>query len=81
MKKKGKAEEWGKAKIIHIQKKGDSAECANCSLLTHDSKVFAMTIHNRIKTKDEIYGEEQACFRSGRGTSDHIFTFTTLIEK
>ncbi len=78
---KGVAEEWGQAEIIPIHKKGDTADCANyrpISLLPHAYK----TVHTRIKRREEeIYGEEQAGFRSGRGTTDHIFTLTQIIEK
>ena len=82
---RGIVRDWSRMEIIPFHKKGDAAECANyrpISLLPHAYKVFAKLIQNRMKQREEeILGEEQAGFRSGRGTVDHIFTLLQVIEK
>jgi len=77
--------DWGRALFIPLPKKGNIKECSNhrtISLICHASKVLLKIINNRLKRKleDEI-AEEQAGFRAGRGTRDHIVNIRNIIEK
>lgn len=78
-------EDWRKAIIIPIHKKGDKQECNNSrgiSLLSTPGKVFTRILLNRIKESvDESLRENQSGFRKGRGCSDQIFFLRQLIEK
>ncbi len=50
--------------------------------LSHSYKVLAKIVQERIHTREEeIMSEEQAGFRTSRGTIDHIFTFNQIVEK
>ena len=78
-------QDWKKAIIIPIHKKGDRKECGNSrgiSLLSVPGKVLTRVILNRIgKIIDERLRDNQCGFRPGRGCSDQIFTLRQLIEK
>ena len=78
-------EDWREAVIIPIYKKGDVTKCENyrpISLLPHAYKILSKIIQDRIQRREEeILKEEQAGFRKGRGTTDHIFTFSQRVEK
>ena len=75
---KGKApEEWQKAVIVAIHKKGSKKLCKNyrgISLLSIPGKIFAKILDARIRqvTEGQVM-EEQAGFRVGRGCRDQIF--------
>ena len=75
---KGKAtEDWQKAVIVAIHKKGSKKLCKNyrgISLLSIPGKVFAKILDARIRqvTEGQVT-EEQAGFRVGRGCRDQIF--------
>jgi len=60
--------------FVLLPKTGDVKECKNywtISLLSHTSKVLLIIILNRLKNKSEMeLRNEQAGFRSGRGTCD-----------
>jgi len=77
--------DWGKALFIPLPKKGDIQECSNhrtISLISHASKILLKVINNRMKLKLESeISEEQAGFRAGRGTRDHIVNIRNIIEK
>ena len=77
--------DWKTAEIIPIHKKGDTTKTENyrpISKLPHAYKVFANILRDRIKIKEEeALSEEQAGFRPGRGTIDHIFTFNQIVER
>ena len=77
--------DWLHGTIIPIHKKGDHTSCSNyrpINLMSHGYKIMAKWIHDRIKNRlDEVMGEEQAGFRTGRGTADQVFTLAQIIEK
>ncbi|GBP15079.1 Ras-related protein Rab-3 [Eumeta japonica] len=77
--------EWSEANIILIYKKGDPKNISNyrpISLLPNIYKLFSSIINNRlspiIEAKQPI---EQAGFRKGYSTIDHIHTIELIIEK
>ena len=76
---------WKEAKIILLHKKGDKADIKNyrpISLLSHAYKIFTRIIQNRIKRiLDENQPREQAGFREGFLTTDHLHALNQLIEK
>ena len=78
-------EEWNMATIILLHKKGDKSEINNyrpISLTSHMCKLFTRVIKNRIeKQLDEHQPREQAGFRSGYSTTDHLQVLNQLIEK
>ena len=78
-------EDWGKAIIVPLHKKGDRTECSNyraISLLSVPGKVYTKILQQRLKRYvEEVVGEEQAGFRRGRGTVDQIFVIRQLSEK
>ena len=79
-------QDWKKAIIIPIHKKGDRKECGNSrgiSLLSVPGKVLTRVILNKIgKIIDEKLRDNQCGFRPGRGySSDQIFMLRQLIEK
>ena len=82
----GKApEDWQKALIVAIHKKGSKKLCKNyrgISLLSIPGKVFAKILDARIRqvTESQVM-EEQAGFRVGRGCRDQIFVMRQLAEK
>ena len=77
--------DWERAVFIPIPKKGNIKECSNhrtISLISHASKILLKIINNRLKQKLESeIAEEQAGFRAGRGTRDHIVNIRNIIEK
>jgi len=71
------------ASIVTLYKnKGDRSDCNNyrgISLLSVVGKVFARIVLNRLQTlAARIYPESQCGFRSGRSTTDMIFTVRQL---
>ena len=82
----GKApEDWQKAVIVAIHKKGSKKLCKNyrgISLLSIPGKVFAKILDARIRqvTESQVM-KEQAGFRVGRGCRDQIFVMRQLAEK
>ena len=70
-------EDWRRAVLIPIPKKGDLQQCSNyrtISLISHACKVMLKIIMKRIERKLEAeINVVQAGFRKGRGTRDHIF--------
>lgn len=78
-------DDWNNAVIILLHKKGDIKKLENyrpISLLSHLYKLFTRVILNRLTNKlDSYQPPEQAGFRSGYSTSDHLQTLKTLIEK
>jgi endonuclease/exonuclease/phosphatase family metal-dependent hydrolase len=78
-------EDWNNAIIILLHKKGDIKDINNyrpISLLSHMSKLFTKVIKNRIeKQLDLNQPREQAGFRSGYSTTDHLQVITQLVQK
>lgn len=78
-------EQWAKSHIILIHKKGDKENIENyrpISLMSNVYKVFAKIILDRISTLlDEQQPVEQAGFRKGFSTIDHIHTVKQVLEK
>ena len=66
---------------VPIYKKGDKQECGNyrtIALISHASKVLLRIIQRRL---DVFLIPEQAGFRRGRGTRDHIANLSWMMEK
>ena len=61
-----------------------AALCQNCrtiSLISFSSKGMMKVILNRLKPQaEEIIAEEQARFRAGKSTTEHIFNLRILCE-
>src|SRR3984885_7608136 len=77
--------DWGKAIIVPIHKKKDRRECSNyrgISLLSIPGKVYTRVLQQRMRRYiEEVIAEEQAGFRTGRGTIDQLFVIRQLAEK
>jgi sorting nexin-29 len=79
-------DEFGKAIICPVFKKGSKKDCGNyrgISLLNTMGKLFASLINERISAFMEAtgaLGEEQAGFREGHSTTDQIFILHTMIQ-
>ena len=83
---KGKvAEDWKKAVIVPLHKKGSKMVCSNyrgISLLSVPSKVYVLILDSRVRRQTESKVlEVQGGFRRGRGCVDEIFTIRQLSEK
>ncbi|XP_072048312.1 uncharacterized protein [Amphiura filiformis] len=76
---------WKEAKVILLYKKGEKTDIKTyrpISLLSHVYKIFTRIIQNRIKgVLDENQPREQAGFRIGYSTVDHLHAINQLIEK
>lgn len=78
-------EEWETSLISTIHKKGRRDDCDNyrgIAVTSLVSRIYEKLIRNRIeKEYNDMEAEEQAGFRAGRSTVDHIFCVTQIIEK
>nr|XP_014275578.1 uncharacterized protein LOC106680395 [Halyomorpha halys] len=78
-------EDWTRAVICPIHKKGDKLTCDNyrgIALLSTTYKILAVLLHKRVSDFTEnIIGEYQGGFRPGRLTVDQIFTLRQAMEK
>ena len=79
--------QWSLGTIIPIYKnKGDrtNPECYRpITLLSCVSKLFTSVLNTRLSTfldRNNMLSENQAGFRSGYSTTDHVFTINSLIE-
>ena len=76
---------WHEAKIVILFKKGDPKDIKNyrpISLLSHSYKIFTRLLQTRIeRTLDENQPREQAGFRKGHSTTDHLQALNQIIEK
>ena len=67
---------WTQSLIITLPKKDNLQLCQNyrtISLISHSSKVMLKVILNRLKPQaEETIAEEQAGFRAGRSTTEHL---------
>lgn len=80
----GKApEDWKKALLVNIFKKGDPAVCGNfrgISKLSVPGKVYTLILLNRVSNAiDSQLLEHQSGFRRNRGCVDQIFTLRQLV--
>ena len=79
--------DWTTANIIPIHKKGDTNLCSNYRpiwLTSLFSKMYTRILDKRIGDflcANNILPEEQAGFREGYSTTDHIFTLYAMIQK
>lgn len=77
--------EWKEAMVIILHKKGPKNEMKNyrpITLLSHCYKIFTKCLQRRItRDLDGMQMPEQAGFRSGYCTIDHIHSLNQLIEK
>ena len=79
--------EWSKSIIVPIHKKGDINNPDNyrgVALTSVVSKVYTHILNKRLSRwaeREEKIIEEQAGFRAGYSTIDHIFTLYTLVQK
>ncbi|XP_030765487.1 uncharacterized protein LOC115889574 [Sitophilus oryzae] len=77
--------EWKTSYITTIHKKGSKDDCDNyrgISVLSSVSRVYGKLVKKRIEEEyRDMEAEEQAGFRAGRSTVDHLFTLTQIIEK
>ena len=76
---------WHEAKIIILFKKGDHKGIKNyrsINLLSHSYKIFTRLLQSRTeRTLDENQPREQAGFRKGFSTTDHLQALNQTIEK
>jgi hypothetical protein len=80
-------EEWSLGLILPLYKKKGAVNDPNnyrgITLLSCMSKVFTALLNNRLKQfleENSKLGQEQAGYRTGYSTTDHIYTLHTLIE-
>ena len=77
--------EWKEAKVIILHKKGDRRDIKNyrpISLLPHMYKLFTRVLQKRMeKILDANQPREQAGFRKGFATTDHLHSINQVIEK
>ena len=77
--------DWKKSVYVPIYKKGGKQECGNyrtIALISHASKVLLRVIQRRLEVF--LIPElpiEQAGFRRGRGTREHIANLRWMMEK
>lgn len=78
-------EEWKTSCISTIHKKGRRDQCDNyrgIAVTSSISRIYGKLIKNKIENEyKDIEAEEQAGFRAGRSTVDHLFCITQIIEK
>ena len=78
-------EKWYNSEVVILFKKGDMTNIENyrpISLLSVLYKLFTKILTNRLNNKFDFYQPvEQAGFRTGYSTIDHLQTLRTLIEK
>ena len=76
--------DWKRSVFIPLPKKGDTMKCENhrtIALISHTSKVMLKIIQSRLKKlMEEQIPREQAGFRQGRGTRDHIANLRWIME-
>ena len=77
--------DWKSSVFIPIFKKGDAKDCENyrtVALISHTSKILLKIIHKRMEsTVEREMPANQAGFRKGRGTRDHIANLRWIMER
>lgn len=78
-------EDWKRSIFIPLFKKGDRKDCGNyrtISLISHTSKVLLKILQKRLEDfLSKELPEEQAGFKRGRGTRDHIANLRRIMER
>ncbi|KAL9976159.1 hypothetical protein ACROYT_G013418 [Oculina patagonica] len=78
-------EDWNCGLIVKLPKKGNLTDCGNwrgITLLSVPAKVMGRVIITRLHDAvDRMLREEQAGFRRGRSTTEHIFVLRNVIEQ
>ena len=78
-------EDWRKALVIPVHKKGSKIQCTNyrgISLLSIPGKVYARILDSMVRGITEaMVVEEQGAFRNKRSCVDQMFTVRQLGEK
>ncbi|CAH2097258.1 unnamed protein product [Euphydryas editha] len=78
-------EAWSRSVVVLFYKRGDKSLLKNyrpISLLSHVYKLFSRVVTNRLATRlDDFQPPEQAGFRKGYSTVDHIHTVRQIIQK
>lgn len=78
-------QDWKRSVFIPLPKKGDARDCCNyrtIALIPHASKILLKIIQERLRpTIEAELPKEQAGFRRGRGTRDHIANLRWIMEK
>ena len=77
-------EDWRKALVIPVHKKGSKMQCTNyrgISLLSIPGKVYARVLDNKISSITEAKVLEEGAFRKKRICVDQMFTVSQLGEK
>ena len=80
------SEQWSKALLVPIHKKGNISDPGNyrgLSLLSILSKCYTYVLKKRLEVWAESQGklvEEQSGFRKGRSTVDHFFVIISMVE-
>ena len=78
-------EEWAVGVVIILHKDGDTSDLNNLSgitLLSMSGKLLIGVLNNRLSEvlqEEKLLNENQAGFRKGYRSTDHIFTLLTLI--
>ena len=70
--------------VITPPKRGNLQQCQNyrtISLISHPREVMLKIILNTSKPQEQIIAEEQAGFRAGRSTTEHISNLKILYKK
>ena len=78
-------QDWKRSIFIPLFKKGDKKDCGNyrtISLISHTSKIMLKILQKRLEGfLNKELPEEQAGFKRGRGTRDHIANLRRIMER
>ena len=75
-------DEWTYGTIIKLPNLTDCSNWRGITLLSIPRKMFSKIIMTRMKAiVDKLLRPEQAGFRKGRGTTEHIFTLRKILEQ
>ena len=77
--------QWKQSAFLTLPKKGDTSDCKNnrtIALISHLSKILLHILNERLRPiLERELPPEQASFRRGRGTRDHIANMRQILEK